>query len=83
MSNNQDSKQIEEPPEFLTDEDDEEEKKSTAKSQESLGAVLSSDCKKQVDQLAVWLSRVRRCVVITGAGVSTSGGIPVGYWSIY
>ena len=41
-----------------------------------MGFILSYDFLSQVSQLASWVASARHVVVYTGAGISTSAGIP-------
>lgn len=42
------------------------------------GIKHDASLRKLLDEVGEHLSRARRCVVVTGAGISVSGGIPVG-----
>lgn len=48
------------------------------------GASCRSNIKtsKQMDHIALSMAKAKRCVVITGAGISVSAGIPVDFIQI-
>jgi len=39
--------------------------------------------KKEFQNIAKAIRKSRKCIVVTGAGISVSGGIPVGYAYIF